>query len=97
MILFTSIVKTANYKIALSSGDPPLPTQIIFFDQAGYQTKIPANSDSISFSSTIPLVSALSQNSLDKFCINFSIGVIHSYIFCNVFEDAVGYNIYLGF
>lgn len=91
-ILFAFVVETANHRIAPSSKEPSPPTQIILFDQAGYQTKAPANNGSMAFSGTMPLVSALGPNTFDEFCINFSDEVVHSYIFRNIFEDAVGYN-----
>ena len=91
-ILFAFIVETANHRIAPTSQDPQPETQIVFFDQPGFQTRGPGGTTSMMLGGPAPLVSAYGQNSFDEFCINFADEVLHSYFVRNVFEDAVGYN-----
>ncbi|KAI0089361.1 chitin synthase [Irpex rosettiformis] len=91
-ILFAFIVETANHRIAPSSQDSQPHTQIVFFDQPGFQTRGPGGTTSMMLGGPAPLVSAYGQNGFDEFCINFADEVLHSYFVRNVFEDAVGYN-----
>lgn len=91
-ILFAFVVETANHRIAPNVKDHPPVTQIILLDQAGYQTRGPTGTGSMAFTGSMPLVSALGQNTFDEFCINFADEVVQSYVIRNVFEDGVGYN-----
>ncbi|EEB89651.1 hypothetical protein MPER_12230 [Moniliophthora perniciosa FA553] len=69
-ILFAFVVETANHKLAPSSKDPAPHTQVILFDQPGYQTRGPQGTSSIG---NQPLVaSAYGNNPFDEFVINFS-------------------------
>ncbi|EIW61536.1 chitin synthase [Trametes versicolor FP-101664 SS1] len=91
-ILFAYVTETANHKIAPSSQDPPPSTQIVLFDQPGFQTKgLPTNA-SVYFGGPAPLLGAQNQAGFEEFCINFSDELLHSYILRNTFEDSVGYN-----
>ncbi|KAH7905136.1 glycosyltransferase family 2 protein [Hygrophoropsis aurantiaca] len=91
-ILFAFVVETANHKVAPASRDAPPPTQIILFDQPGFQTRNPTGTGSMAFAGAAPLVSALGQNHFDEFCINFADEVVQSYVLRATFEDVVGYN-----
>ncbi|OBZ70379.1 Chitin synthase 8 [Grifola frondosa] len=91
-ILFAFVTETANHKIAPGAQDSPPPTQIVIFDQPGFQSKGAPGSASVYFGGPAPLVSAQGQASFDEFCINFSNELLHSYVLRNTFEDAVGYN-----
>ncbi|EMD40311.1 glycosyltransferase family 2 protein [Gelatoporia subvermispora B] len=91
-ILFAFVVETANHKIAPSSQDPPPPTQIVLFDQPGFQTRGPPGSTSVYFGGQAPLIQSQGQSSFDEFCINFTNELVHSYVLRNSFEDSVGYN-----
>jgi chitin synthase len=91
-ILFAYVVETANHKIAPNLKDQPPHTQIILLDQAGYQTRGSAGTGSMAFTGSMPLVSALGQNTFDEFCINFADEIVQSYVIRNTFEDGVGYN-----
>ncbi|KAI3614821.1 chitin synthase 6 [Moniliophthora roreri] len=89
-ILFAFVVETANHKLAPSSKDPPPHTQVILFDQPGYQTRGPQGTSSIV---NQPLVaSAYGNNPFDEFVINFADEFLHSFICRHTFEDNVGYN-----
>ena len=55
-------------------------TQIILFDQPGYQTQVLAGTLSMSLSSTQPLIPAYGQNRFDEFCINFTYEMLQSYV-----------------
>ena len=85
------IVETCNHRLAPSSKDAPPPTQVVFFDQPGFQTRGPAGTTSISLSGNRPLISAYGQNGFDEFCINFSAELLQSYYIRQPFETA-GYN-----
>ncbi|OCH89984.1 chitin synthase [Obba rivulosa] len=91
-ILFAFVVETANHKIAPASQDTPPPTQIVLFDQPGFQTKGPPGSASVYFGGPAPLIQSQGQSGFDEFCINFANELLHSYVLRNVFEDSVGYN-----
>ncbi|CDO75020.1 Glycosyltransferase Family 2 protein [Trametes cinnabarina] len=91
-ILFAYVTETANHKIAPSSQDPPPPTQIVLFDQPGFQTKGLPSSASVYFGGPTPLLGPQNQAGFEEFCINFSNELFHSYILRNTFEDSVGYN-----
>ncbi|PPQ74695.1 hypothetical protein CVT26_007605 [Gymnopilus dilepis] len=91
-ILFAFIVETCNHRVAPSSSDAPSPTQIVMLDQAGYQTRGPTGTTSMSLSGTLPLVSAYGQNGFDEFCINFADEMLHSYVLRHSFEDGVVHN-----
>ncbi|KAA1466721.1 hypothetical protein DENSPDRAFT_831600 [Dentipellis sp. KUC8613] len=91
-ILFSFVVETANHKVAPGAQDPPPPTQIIFLDQPGFQSRGPSSSGSMMFTGNAPLVHAYGQNGFDEFCVNFADELVHSYVLRNTFEDAVGYN-----
>ncbi|KAF8967535.1 chitin synthase [Flammula alnicola] len=91
-ILFAFVVETCNHRLAPSSKDPPSTTQIILFDQPGFQTRGPAGTTSMSLSGNQPLISAYGQNGFDEFNINFADEMLHSYIQRHTFENSVGYN-----
>ncbi|EJF62220.1 chitin synthase [Dichomitus squalens LYAD-421 SS1] len=91
-ILFAFVTETANHKIAPSSQDPLPSTQIVLFDQPGFQTKGITQSASMYFGGPTPLIGAQNQSGFDEFCINLSNELMHSYILRNTFEDSVGYN-----
>ncbi|KDQ63949.1 glycosyltransferase family 2 protein [Jaapia argillacea MUCL 33604] len=92
-ILFSYVIETANHKLAPSSQDPLPSTQIVLFDQPGFQTRGPTGTGSMAFTSAAaPLISAYGQNGFDEFCINFADEILHSYVLRNTFDDAVGYN-----
>jgi chitin synthase len=90
-MLFAFIVETCNHRLAPSSRDAPPPTQVILFDQPGFQTRGPAGTTSISLSGNQPLISAYGQNGFDEFCINFSAELLQSCYIMHTFET-VGYN-----
>jgi len=90
-MLFAFIVETCNHRLAPSSKDAPPPTQVILFDQPGFQTRGPAGTTSISLSGNQPLISAYGQNGFDEFCINFSAELLQSCYIMHTFET-VGYN-----
>lgn len=90
-MLFAFIIETCNHRLAPSSKDAPPPTQVVFFDQPGFQTRGPAGTTSISLSGNQPLISAYGQNGFDEFCINFSAELLQSYYIRQTFETA-GYN-----
>ena len=60
-ILVAFVVETSNHRLAPAKEDPP-STQIILFDQPGFQTRGPAGTSSMSLSGTQPLISAYGQN-----------------------------------
>ncbi|KAI0650874.1 chitin synthase [Trametes meyenii] len=91
-ILFAYVTETANHKVAPSSQDPPPPTQIVLFDQPGFQTKGLPTSASVYFGGPAPLLGPQNQAGFDEFCINFTNELFHSYVLRNTFEDSVGYN-----
>lgn len=91
-ILFAFVTETANHKIAPSSQDPLPPTQIVLFDQPGFQTKGLTQSASVYFGGPAPLIGAQNQAGFEEFCINFSNELFHSYVLRNTFEDSVGFN-----
>ena len=90
-ILFAFVVETSNHRLAPAKEDSP-STQIILFDQPGFQTRGPAGTLSISLTGAQPLVSAYGQNGFDEFCINFADEMLQSYVLRHTFEDSVGYN-----
>ncbi|KAI0371480.1 chitin synthase [Pilatotrama ljubarskyi] len=91
-ILFAYVTETANHKVAPSSQDPPPPTQIVLFDQPGFQTKGLPTSASVYFGGPAPLLGPQNQAGFEEFCINFASELLHSYVLRNTFEDSVGYN-----
>ena len=91
-ILFAFVTETANHKVAPGSQDPPPSTQIILFDQPGFQTKGITQSASMYFGGPTPLIGTQTQSGFEEFCINFSNELVHSYVLRNTFEDSVGYN-----
>ncbi|KAF8165979.1 chitin synthase [Crassisporium funariophilum] len=92
-ILFAFVVETSNHRLAPSSKDPvERTTQIVLFDQAGFQTRGPAGTSSMSLSGSQPLVSAYGQNGFEEFCINFADEMVQSFVLRHTFEDAAGYN-----
>lgn len=91
-ILFAFVVETCNHRIAPSSKDPPVTSQIILFDQPGYQTRGPAGTTSMSLSGNQPLISAYGQNGFEEFNINLADEILHSYTLRNTFENSVGLN-----
>ncbi|KAF9522813.1 P-loop containing nucleoside triphosphate hydrolase protein [Crepidotus variabilis] len=90
-MLFAFVVETCNHRLAPSSKDAPPSTQIILFDQPGFQTRGPAGTTSISLAGNQPLISAYGQNGFDEFTVNFADELLHSYVLRNTFETA-GYN-----
>ncbi|KAJ3513631.1 hypothetical protein NLJ89_g2840 [Agrocybe chaxingu] len=90
-ILFAFVVETCNHRLSPSSKDAPPPTQIVFFDQPGYQTRGPSGTTSMSLSGHQPLISAYGQNGFDEFCINFADEMLHSYVLRHTFET-IGHN-----
>jgi chitin synthase len=90
-MLFAFIVETCNHRLAQGSRDTPPLTQVVLFDQPGFQTRGPAGTTSISLSGNQPLISAYGQNGFDEFCINFSAELLHSYYIKHTFET-VGYS-----
>ncbi|KAL0070282.1 hypothetical protein AAF712_002774 [Marasmius tenuissimus] len=91
-ILFAFVVETANHRIAPSSKDTPPHSQIILFDQAGYQTRGAQGLSSIALTGNQPLVSAYGQNHFDEFVINVADEMLHNFVLRHTFEDGVGYN-----
>ena len=91
-ILFAFVVETANHKIAPNPQSPPPPTQIVFLDQPGFQTKGAPGSASVYIGGPAPLLSPHGQAGFDEFCINFANEMVQSYVLRNTFEDFVGYN-----
>ncbi|EGN94962.1 glycosyltransferase family 2 protein [Serpula lacrymans var. lacrymans S7.3] len=91
-ILFAFVVETANHKIVSANKDVLPSTQILMFDQPGFQTRGPTGTGSMAFTGSAPLVSAYGQNAFDEFAINFADEMVHSYVLRNTFEDSVGYN-----
>ena len=91
-ILFAFVTETANHKVAPSSQNPFPPTQIVLFDQPGFQTKGIMQSAFMYFGGPTLPISAQNQSGFDEFCINLSNELMHSYILRNTFEDSVGYN-----
>ena len=85
------VVETSNHRLAPAKEDPP-STQIILFDQPGYQTRGPAGTSSMSLSRTQPLISAYGQNGFDEFCINSADMVLQSYVLHHTFKNSIGYN-----
>ena len=90
-ILVAFVVETSNHRLAPAKEDPP-STQIILFDQPGFQTRGPAGTSSMSLSGTQPLISAYGQNGFDEFCINFADEMLQSYVLRHTFENSIGYN-----
>lgn len=90
-MLFAFVVETCNHRLAPSSKDASPPTQVVLFDQPGFQTRGPAGTTSISLSSNQPLISAYGHNGFDEFSINFSNELLHSYVLQHTFET-IGYN-----
>ena len=90
-ILFAFVVETSNHRLAPAKEDPP-STQIILFDQPGFQTRGPAGTSSMSLTGTQPLISAYGHNGFDEFCINFADEMLQSYVLRHTFENSVGYN-----
>ncbi|KAH7888944.1 glycosyltransferase family 2 protein [Phlebopus sp. FC_14] len=86
-ILFAFIVETANYKLAPVAQTPSCSaTQIILFDQAGFQTRTsPSNG------TTFPFISA-HQNGFQEFCINFTNELVEARVLRNIFDDNAGFN-----
>ncbi|KAH9939246.1 chitin synthase [Epithele typhae] len=91
-ILFAFVTETANHKFAPSSQDPPPATQVVLFDEPGFQTKGITQSASMYFGGPTPLIGTQNQSGFEEFCINFSNELVHSYILRNTFEDSVGHN-----
>ncbi|KAF4575437.1 hypothetical protein EYR40_004823 [Pleurotus pulmonarius] len=91
-ILFAYVVETSNHRVAPGVNDPPPPTQIVLFDQPGYQTRGPTGTGSMSLSGAMPLVSAYGQNAFEEFAINFSDEILQSYVLRHTFEDSIGFN-----
>ncbi|KAH7923638.1 glycosyltransferase family 2 protein [Leucogyrophana mollusca] len=91
-ILFAFVVETANHKVAPANRDVLPTTQILLFDQPGFQTRGPTGTGSMAFTGTAPLVSAYGQNAFDEFCINFADEIVQSYVLRATFENGVGYN-----
>jgi len=90
-ILVAFVVETSNHRLAPAKEDPP-STQIILFDQPGFQTRGPAGTSSMSLTGTQPLISAYGQNGFDEFCINFADEMLQSYVLRHTFENSIGYN-----
>ncbi|KIJ69713.1 glycosyltransferase family 2 protein [Hydnomerulius pinastri MD-312] len=91
-ILFAYVVETSNHKVAPVNREVLPTTQLVLFDQPGFQTRGPTGTGSMMFTGTAPLVSAYGQNGFDEFCINFADEIVQSYVLRNTFEDGVGYN-----
>jgi chitin synthase len=91
-ILFSYVVESANHRLAPSAEDPAPHPQVVILDQAGYQTRGPAGTSSMAFTTSAPLISAYGQNTFDEFCVNFTDKLLQSYVIRNTFEDAVGRN-----
>ncbi|KAK7037679.1 hypothetical protein VNI00_010904 [Paramarasmius palmivorus] len=95
-ILFAFVVETANHRLAPSSKDAPPHSQIILFDQPGYQTRGPQGTSSVALAGNQPLVaSAYGNNHFDEFVINFADEMLHSFVLRHTFEDNVGYNAHM--
>ena len=90
-ILVAFVVETSNHWLAPAKEDPP-STQIILFNQPGFQTQGLAGTSSMSLLGTQPLISAYSQNGFDKFCINFADEMLQSHVLHHTFENSIGYN-----
>ena len=90
-ILFAFVVETSNHRLAFGKDDGP-STQIILFDQPGFQTRGPAGTLSMSLTGNQSPVSAYGQNGFDEFCINFTDEMVQSYVLGHTFENSVGYN-----
>ncbi|KAH7887285.1 glycosyltransferase family 2 protein [Phlebopus sp. FC_14] len=91
-ILFAYVVETANHKVAPANRDLLPASQIVIFDQPGFQARGPTGTGSMMFTGNAPLISAYGENGFDEFCINFSDEIVQSYILRNTFENGVGYN-----
>lgn len=91
-ILFAYVVESANHRVAPANREQLPTTQIVIFDQPGFQSRGPTTTGSMSLSGTTPLISAYGQNGFDEFCINFADEVMQSYVFRNMFDDRIGYN-----
>ncbi|PPQ66863.1 hypothetical protein CVT24_008571 [Panaeolus cyanescens] len=90
-ILFAYVVETCNHRLSPSKDAPP-STQIVIFDQPGFQTRGPAGTTSMSLSGAQPLISAYGHNGFDEFCVNFADELLQSYVLRHTFEDGIGYN-----
>ncbi|KAH9482104.1 Chitin synthase 6 [Psilocybe cubensis] len=91
-ILFAFIVETCNHRLAPLSTDPPPHAQIAILDQAGFQSRGPSGTSSMSLSGAQPLISAYGPNTFDEFTVNFCDELVHSYVLRHVFDDSVGAN-----
>ncbi|KAF8627926.1 hypothetical protein AX17_006081 [Amanita inopinata Kibby_2008] len=92
-ILFAFVVENVNQRLAPSSKDSAPHTQIMLFDQPGYQSRGASGTTSIALSGQTPLLhNAYGQNGFDEFCINFSDELLQSYVLRHTFEDTVGLN-----
>ncbi|KAG6335389.1 hypothetical protein ID866_3703 [Astraeus odoratus] len=86
-ILFAFIVETANYKLAPLAQTPSCSaTQIVFLDQAGFQTKLPSGPGASS-----PLISAL-RNGFEEFCINSMQEAVETHVLRSIFDNSAGFN-----
>lgn len=91
-ILFSFVVETANHKVVPANREELPNSQIVIFDQPGFQSRGLTGTGSMSFTGAAPLISAYGQNGFDEFCINFADEVMQSYMLRNMFEDRIGYN-----
>ena len=92
-ILFAFVVETINNRVCPKPKDPPPTTQIVLFDQPGYQTRGPSGTQSMSLTGQLPLItSTYGQNSFDEFCLNFCDELLHSFVQRHTFEDNIGWN-----
>ncbi|KAF8839315.1 glycosyltransferase family 2 protein [Paxillus ammoniavirescens] len=94
-ILFAYIVETANHKLAPPNREALPATQVVLFDQPGFQSRGPTGTGSMMFTGSAPLISAYGQNGFSEFCINFADEIVQSYVLRNTFDEGVGYNGYI--
>ncbi|KAF8312672.1 chitin synthase [Clavulina sp. PMI_390] len=92
-ILFAFVVETANHRVAppVSNSEPPY-TQIILYDQPGFQSRSTTGSIGSGLGGVSPLVTALGHNHLEDFTMNYQNEVLHSFITRLNFDDSYSHN-----
>lgn len=94
-ILFAFVVETANHRVAppVTSTEPPY-TQIILYDQPGFQSRSTTGSigGGVGSLGVSPLVTALGHNRMEDFAVNFQNEVLHWHVTHQTFDDTVEQN-----
>ena len=90
-ILFAYVVEFCNRHTAPPAGSDPPFTQIVLFDQPGFQSRNTTGSIGGSAGPS-PLVSALGNNRFEEFTINYQNEVLHQYLTRQTFDDTAPRN-----